>query len=75
MSSTSQYYSNTKDWYHSKYGKALQKLRRSVTEEIIGQAKAYHGMARDKFRGINKVEIQILYFSIFHHALVFSLLF
>jgi len=56
----SQYYSNAKDWYHSKYGKALQKLRHSVIEGIMGQAKAYHGMARAKFRGINKVEIQIL---------------
>ena len=26
----------------------------------MGQAKACHGMARAKFRGINKVEIQIL---------------
>lgn len=38
----------------------MQKLRGTIIEGIFGQAKAYHGMARSKFRGISKVEIQFL---------------
>jgi len=38
----------------------MQKLRRTILEGIMGQAKIYHGMARARFRGITKVEIQFL---------------
>ena len=38
----------------------MQKLRHTVIEGVFGQAKAYHGMARARFRGLNKVEIQFL---------------
>lgn len=54
------YYSNARDWYTSKYGRTLQKLRGTILEGTMGQAKAYHGMARAKFRGLAKVEIQFI---------------
>ena len=38
----------------------MQKLRGTVLEGIMGQAKTYHGMARARFRGLAKVEIQFL---------------
>jgi len=38
----------------------MQKLRSTVIEGIFGQAKAFHGMARSKFRGLIKVETQFL---------------
>jgi len=38
----------------------MQKLRSTVIEGVFGQAKVYHGMARSKFRGLLKVEIQFL---------------
>ena len=54
------YYSNARDWYTSKYGRTLQKLRGTILEGVMGQAKTYHGMARAKFRGLAKVEIQFI---------------
>jgi transposase len=53
-------YQKAREWYGSEYGQAIQKLRKTVIEGIFGQAKVYHGMARSKFRGISKVEIQFL---------------
>jgi len=53
-------YSKALGWYYSGYGKALYKLRGTVIEGIFGQAKAYHGMARARFRGLKNVEIQFL---------------
>jgi len=53
-------YLKARSWYDSGNGKAMQKLRHTVIEGVFGQAKAYHGMARAKFRGLNKVEIQFL---------------
>ena len=53
-------YQKAREWYRSEYGQAMQKLRKTVIEGIFGQAKVYHGMARSKFRGISKVEIQLL---------------
>ena len=38
----------------------MYKLRGTIIEGVIGQAKVYHGMARSKFRGLKKVEIQFL---------------
>jgi len=38
----------------------MQKLRGTILEGIMGQAKTYHGMSKAKFRGLNKVEIQFL---------------
>ena len=38
----------------------MQKLRGTVIEGVFGRAKVYHGMARSKFRGLVKVEIQFL---------------
>ena len=38
----------------------MQKLRHTVIEGVFGQAKTYHGMAKARFRGLNKVEIQFL---------------
>jgi len=38
----------------------MQKLRGTILEGIIGQAKTYHGMAKARFRGLKKVEIQFL---------------
>lgn len=35
-------------------------MHKTVIERLFGQAKAYHGMARAKFRGLSKVEIQFL---------------
>jgi hypothetical protein len=49
-----------RSWYDSGHGKAMQKLRHTVIEGVFGQAKTYHGMARARFRGLNKVEIQFL---------------
>jgi|TARA_B100000315_G_C14539337_1_gene570066 transposase len=56
----SQCYQKAKEWYHSNYGRTMQKLRSTVIEGVFGQAKVYHGLARSKFRGIAKVEIQFL---------------
>ena len=50
----------TREWYFSKKGKHLQKLRHTILEGIMGEAKNFHGMARAKFRGLNKVEMQFL---------------
>jgi len=38
----------------------MQKLRSTILEGIMGQAKSLHGMNRAKFRGLKKVEIQLL---------------
>ncbi len=56
----SQCYQKAKEWYHSNYGRTMQRLRSTVIEGVFGQAKVYHGMARSKFRGLAKVEIQFL---------------
>ena len=56
----SQCYRKAKEWYHSNYGRVMQKLRSTVIERVFGQAKVYHGMARTIFRGLLKVEIQFL---------------
>jgi len=53
-------YRKAGEWYRSEYGRAMQKLRSTVIEGVFGQAKVYHGMARTKFRGLLKVEIQFL---------------
>lgn len=53
-------YQKAREWYKSEYGQTMQKLRKTIIEGIFGQAKTYHGMARSKFRGISKVEIQFL---------------
>ncbi len=61
---TSQYnslcYDKTKEWYYSKKGRYLQKLRHTILEGLMGEAKNYHGMARARFRGLVKVEMQFL---------------
>ena len=56
----SDYYNKARNWYYSCQGKILQKLRGCVIEGIMGNAKAYHGMERAKFRGKDKVHIQFL---------------
>jgi hypothetical protein len=56
----SDYYNKARIWYYSDHGKILQKLRGCVIEGIMGNAKAYHGMERAKFRGRDKVHIQFL---------------
>jgi len=38
----------------------LQKLRHTILEGLMGEAKNFHGMARARFRGLKKVEIQFL---------------
>jgi len=38
----------------------MQKLRGTILEGIMGQAKTYHGMAKARFRGLKKVEMQFL---------------
>ncbi len=38
----------------------MQKLRHTVIEGVFGQAKTYHGMAKARFRGLKKVEMQFL---------------
>lgn len=53
-------YFKAKSWYDSGYGRVMQKLRGTILEGIMGQAKTYHGMSRARFRGLNKVEIQFL---------------
>lgn len=53
-------YGKARDWYDSGYGQAMQKLRGTILEGIMGQAKTYHGMAKARFRGLKKVEIQFL---------------
>ncbi len=53
-------YDKAKRWYYSKYGRFMQKLRNTVCEGVISQAKTLHGMARSKFRGLSKVETQFL---------------
>ena len=53
-------YWKARSWYDSGYGRVMQKLRGTILEGIMGQAKTYHGMAKAKFRGLKKVEIQFL---------------
>ena len=53
-------YDKARGWYDSGYGKVMQKLRGTILEGIMGQAKTYHGMSRTRFRGLNKVEMQFL---------------
>ena len=53
-------YEKARSWYDSGYGRVMQKLRHTVIEGVFGQAKTYHGMAKARFRGLNKVEIQFL---------------
>jgi transposase len=53
-------YFKARSWYYSGYGKAMQKLRGTILEGVMGQAKTYHGMAKARFRGLSKVEIQFL---------------
>ena len=53
-------YDKARGWYDSGYGRIMQKLRGTILEGIMGQAKTYHGMARARFRGLKKVEIQFL---------------
>ena len=38
----------------------MQKLRGAILEGIMGQAKTYHCMAKARFRGLKKVEMQFL---------------
>ena len=38
----------------------MQKLRGTILEGIMGQAKTYHGTSKARFRGLKKVEIQFL---------------
>jgi len=38
----------------------MQKLRHTILEGIMGEAKNYHSIARAKFRGLDKVEIQFI---------------
>lgn len=38
----------------------MQKLRGTVIEGVVGQAKTYHGMSKTRFRGLAKVHIQFL---------------
>jgi IS5 family transposase len=53
-------YWKARSWYYSGYGKAMQKLRGTILEGVMGHAKTYHDMARARFRGLSKVEIQFL---------------
>jgi len=53
-------YFKARSWYDSGYGQVMQKLRHTVIEGVFGQAKTYHGMAKARFRGLKKVEIQFL---------------
>ena len=53
-------YWKARSWYDSGYGQAMQKLRGTILEGIMGQAKTYHGMAKARFRSLKKVEIQFL---------------
>jgi len=53
-------YDKTKEWYYSAKGRHLQKLRHTILEGLMGEAKNYHGMARARFRGLTKVEMQFL---------------
>ncbi|GAI08331.1 unnamed protein product, partial [marine sediment metagenome] len=53
-------YWKARSWYDSGYGRVMQKLRHTVIEGVFGQAKTYHGMAKARFRGLKKVEIQFL---------------
>ena len=43
-----------------KRGRHLKKLRHTILEGLMGEAKNFHGMARARFRGLKKVEIQFL---------------
>lgn len=56
----SPYYDRAKEWYFSKKGRHLHKLRHTILEGLMGEAKNYHGMARARFRGLSKVEMQFL---------------
>ena len=53
-------YGKARGWYDSGYGQIMQKLRHTVIEGVFGQAKTYHGMAKARFRGLKKVEMQFL---------------
>ena len=53
-------YFKARSWYDSEHGQVMQKLRHTVIEGVFGQAKTYHGMAKAKFRGLKKVEMQFL---------------
>ena len=56
----SQCFQKARECYYSNYGRAMQNLRSTIIEGIFGQAKAFHGMERSKFRGLAKVETQFL---------------
>ncbi|MDI6816284.1 MAG: transposase [Actinomycetota bacterium] len=47
-------------WLASDEGAVLFGLRKTVIEGLFGQAKSFHGLARAKLRGIEKMEIQVL---------------
>lgn len=53
-------YEKARSWYDSGYGRVMQKLRHTVIEGVFGQAKTYHGIAKARFRGLKKVEMQFL---------------
>lgn len=56
----SNYYAQARDFYFSSSGKIMQKLRSSIIEGVIGNAKTHHGMEKAKLRGIDKAHIQFL---------------
>lgn len=47
-------------WLASDEGAMLFGMRKTVIEGLFGQAKSFHGLARAKLRGIEKIEIQVL---------------
>lgn len=47
-------------WLASDKGAMLFGMRKTVIEGLFGQAKSFHGLARAKLRGIEKIEIQVL---------------
>lgn len=56
----SPYYDKAKEWYFSPNGKYLYKLRHTILEGLMGEAKNYHGMARAKFRVLQKWKYSLL---------------
>lgn len=56
----SDYCEKARLWCRSPMGRTLYRLRKTVMEGLVGEAKTFHGLSRAKLRGIDKVEIQLL---------------
>lgn len=55
----SDYVDRARQWSESEEGRVQFRLRKTVIEGLFGQAKNFHGLSRAKFRGLEKLKIQV----------------